>query len=110
MAGYLANRIFTDSTSNWGVDSLALWSLNDPAAYTYASSQGIGNEVESLLETAYAAKDTVSDLTIYTPIPSYAGQEFLLTSTQTPEPNPASLTFLGGALICAGLVRRRRAP
>ena len=66
LIGWLTGKIFADPTTEWGVDSFALWSLNDQAAYTYAVSQGIGSQVSSLLSAAYAHKNVASDLTVYT--------------------------------------------
>jgi hypothetical protein len=107
MIGFLAGKIFADPTTEWGVDSFALWSLNDQVAYTYAVSQGIGSQVSSLLSVAYARKDVTSDLTVYTPVPTYAGQEFL--STSTPEPPTIWLLFMGGVgLVGIGTWRKRQ--
>ena len=112
MLGFLADKIFADPTDaggQWGVDSFAIWSLNDSAAYTsYAQSQGIGGAVSSLLSSAYANKNNPTDLTVYTPDPWNTGQEFLSPAVATPEPPGFSLMFIGAACIVAGKFRHKR--
>ena len=115
MIGWLANQIFADPTNgsgNWANLSFAIWSLNDANAYTYAQSQGIGSEVNSLIAGAYSYRNTPSNLTVYTPLvgypnPNASGQEFV-SPPPTPEPGTIWLFLSGGLCLAAGRTGRNR--
>jgi hypothetical protein len=111
MIGYLADQIFADpvnSLGNWDYDSFAIWSLNDSAAWTDAQSLNISGQVQALLISAYDNRNNSSSLTVYTPTPSIAGQEFLSLPTSTPEPSPLWLVLFGGGVCVAAGWRRKR--
>jgi len=104
------------SDSNAQIDySLALWELFDPnltgGPITFTGSlNGPDGQVTSVISeafTAVASGFTGSNVTVFTPNPLNAGQEFLQVA---PVPLPASLPLLlSGAAGTLAVARRGRA-
>jgi len=119
-AAWIATQLVTPAVmgnTNAQIDySLALWELFDPSLtggpinFT-GSLNGPDGQVPSVLDIAYAAVAggyTGSNVTVYTPNPLNAGQEFLQVA---PVPLPASLPLmLSGIAGLGALFRGRRVP
>jgi hypothetical protein len=116
MVGYLANEIFANPTGpNVAAYSFAIWSVNDPAAYTAAQGVGggFGSTVLSDMQAAYYATYNGHDpanLIVYTPTGCTGyncdAQEFL---AQAPVPElPTGAMLSGLALLGLAYSNARR--
>jgi hypothetical protein len=119
IAAYLAVAIMSTDQSTVegqtlaGELSFSLWGLFDPTAFTFLTGQNLTNALNFLVNAQATVQNqnlTVSsfpNVTVYTPDPLSASQEFLRVSL----PEPAFVAVLGGDLLVVAaliLVGRRR--
>ena len=126
-AAYLAQEIIAQdlsgSPSNYtlGILSYALWGVFDPSLLTSSNGQGTSScslpygcltsqqlaDAQSALNTAIAnagSTSQYSNVSIYTPNPKSASQEFLVVKT----PEPSTILMLGLGLAAIVFFGRRR--
>lgn len=101
--------IFTDLKKTPSLDvagSVAIWSLFAPGSVDIASVFGAQAELDHAHALVAAGGLDYSGITIYTPTPLGASQEFI-TGSVTPTPEPTTYAMMGGGLILLGWARRR---
>lgn len=101
--------IFTDVKNNPSMDvagSVVIWSLFEPGSVNVASVFGAQAELNHAAALVAAGGLNYSGITIYTPTPLRASQEFI-TGSVTPTPEPTTYAMMGGGLILLGWARRR---
>ena len=101
--------IFTDLKNTPSLDvagSVAIWSLFAPGSVNIASVFGAQAELDHAYALVAAGGLDYSGITIYTPTPLGASQEFI-TGSVTPTPEPTTYAMMGGGLILLGWARRR---
>jgi len=113
LAAYIESGVMS-GTINAGDGNAAVWSLFDHAFNTSVDH----NSIENILATAQSAVNSgtlnFSGITIYTPNPLKASQEFIygtVSFNTTPKfntPEPATLAMLGGGLVLLAWIGRRR--
>jgi len=114
MAAYIESGV-AEGTIAPGPGNAAVWSIFDPSFNTSVDH----SQIESILGNAQAAVSAgginYSKITIYTPSPLSASQEFIFgTVSFDPKPQfsgapePATFAMLGGGLILLAWIGRRR--
>jgi hypothetical protein len=92
-----------------GDGNAAVWDLFDPGFVTASSPDDaqIVNIISTAQTEVAAGGLDYSGITVYTPTPAGASQEFL-SGEVTATPEPASYALFGGGLLGLGLIRRKR--
>ena len=99
-------------TINAGDGNAAVWSIFDPSFSTSFHHSNITTILNNAQAAVNAGNLNFSGITIYTPTPLRASQEFIYGTVTTnfhgsSAPEPATYAMLGGGLLCLGFFGRR---
>jgi hypothetical protein len=118
VAAYIESGVVT-GTINAGDGNAAVWSIFDPSFNTSVDQSNITAILDNAQTAVNAGNLNFSGITIYTPDPLNASQEFIYgtvtTDPVTPDylppvssvPEPGTCAMLGGGLLGLGLLSRR---
>ncbi|MGA2183987.1 MAG: PEP-CTERM sorting domain-containing protein [Bryobacteraceae bacterium] len=111
VAAYIESGVAT-GTMNAGDGNAAVWSIFDPSFNTSFDHSNITTILNNAQTAVNAGNLNFSGITIYTPTPLRASQEFIYgTVTTNPHPSsapePATYAMLGGGLLALGFFGRR---
>ena len=82
----------------------AAWVIMDPSNVTYSSLAGVQSYLLAAADNYQSFNG--SGFNIVSDVTTFGAQEFMVSTTPTPE--PASIAFVGCGLLAAGAIRLRR--
>jgi hypothetical protein len=112
LAAWVESGVVTGAI-NAGDGNAAVWSIFDPSFNTSVDQSNIASILNNAQIAVNAGNLNFSGITLYTPTPLKASQEFIygIVTTnhyqQSSAPEPATFAMLGGGLLCLGLLGRR---